>query len=104
VAQPVTNFALWDNAEISELEKWLALFQQHATLHSRPGPFFENWENAKKAHRYAITRLRSQYEPIEKEDNSFELKRAIKEGRVLRAYSDLPNLRRALMRLSKDKK
>jgi hypothetical protein len=95
---------VWDRAEVPELERWLALFQQQAVFNARPGPFFENWENAKKAYRYAITRLRSQYEPIEVENSSFELKRAIREGRVLRAYPEVPNLRRALTRLDEDKK
>jgi hypothetical protein len=94
VAPPAKNFAFWDAAEAHELEAYLARFHQQAIRYGSVPAFEENWRNAARALRHVAEHLRSVYEPVEEADppHRTELKRLIREGRVLRAYAVAPPL------------
>lgn len=83
---PVENYKFWDDAEIDVLEHYMMLFG-HNHIKESPHPWYmDNWLNCEKAILYLRDHIASKYLAI---DKSMPLKRAIKEGKVIRTHNTL---------------
>jgi len=103
MAMPSSNHAVWEAAEADELEAFLVRFYQIARDFKAPVPgeqrpwFQTNWEDAACALRYLSGHMRARFEPVDEPPldagaprRPFDLKRAILNGRVVRAYDNAP--------------
>lgn len=95
IAAPESNYAFWDAAEAGLLERYISRCNQLALRFRWPSPFHENWENVTKALEYVTGHLRAMFEPVDDDTapgRLFDLKRAMLQSRVVRAYYSAPPL------------